>query len=259
MCAQGPKELFKADIDSAYRRVPLLPEHRKYANIMFLFNDVVYVCAHLAMMFGAVASVHAWHRVACLLRAIARRCLKLPMLCFVDDFFSVESSSAAEHAKQCFARLVRACLGDSAVAPHKLSHGNPLEILGIDVTLSDSGVTFWPAPAKVAKWLAEIERFLSLGVMHAGEASKLAGQLQWGAQHIFKRLGRAMLRPIFDHIRAVSTSVGKELELALRWWKEVLLLQVQEERAWGPNSRKQVHLFADARSTPPHIAAVLVV
>ena len=210
------------------------------------------------MMFGAVASVHAWHRVACLLRAIARRILKLPVLCFVDDFFSVESASAAEHAKLCFARMVRACLGDSSVAPHKLLHGNPLEVLGIDITVSSTGATFWPAPTKVAKWMSEIERFLNLGIMLSGEASKLAGQLQWGAQHIFKKLGRAMLRPIFDHIHAASSEIGRELELALRWWRDVLVLEVQEERPWWPDNKKQVHLFADARSTPPHVAAVLI-
>ena len=150
---QGPKVLYKADIDSAYRRVPILPEHRKFASVMFLHEGAVYTSTHTAMMFGGVASVHAWHRVACLLRAIARRCLKLPMLCFVDDFFSVDTAVAAQHSKECFARLVKACLGEDAIAQHKLVHGNPLEVLGIDVTVSDSGAIFWPAPTKVAKWI----------------------------------------------------------------------------------------------------------
>ena len=85
------------------------------------------------MMFGSIASVHAWHRVACLLRALARRLLHLPILCFVDDYFSVETRGNEESAMKTFARLVRACLGESAVAPRKLEHGNPLIVLGVEI------------------------------------------------------------------------------------------------------------------------------
>ena len=37
---------------------------------------------------------------------------------------------------------------------------------------------------------------LETGKLCAGEAKKLGGGLQWAGQKAFKRLGRAMLRPI---------------------------------------------------------------
>ena len=36
---------------------------RRFANIMFVFDGAVHCSKHLAMPFGAVASVHAWHRI----------------------------------------------------------------------------------------------------------------------------------------------------------------------------------------------------
>lgn len=94
--------------------------------------------------------------------------------------------------------------------------------------------------------------------MTGGEASKLSGALQWSTQFIFRRLGRALIVPIFKQIRSRSSRIGAELDLALRWWHEVLCLGIAEERPWVENASKPVHIFADARSTPPRIAAVLI-
>ena len=55
--------LWKADIDSAFRRIPIKPEHRDFAWICFKYNDHVVAARHLALMFGSVASVHHWERV----------------------------------------------------------------------------------------------------------------------------------------------------------------------------------------------------
>ena len=65
--------LFKADIDSAFRRIPILPSHRWAACVAFLCDGVVYSSMHYGMPFGAVSSVHAWDRVGALLCCIARR------------------------------------------------------------------------------------------------------------------------------------------------------------------------------------------
>ena len=37
-------------------------------------------------------------------------------------------------------------------------------------------MTFQPAPEKVAEWVALIKEYLRLGILGAGEASKLAGK-----------------------------------------------------------------------------------
>ena len=49
---------------------------------------------------------------------------------------------------------------------------------------------------KELKWVARIEDVLRKKVLHSGWAGKLAGQLAWASQVLFRRLGRAMLRPL---------------------------------------------------------------
>lgn len=230
--------LWKADIDSAYRRIPVAPEHRSFAWIAFLHKHRSAFAQHLCLPFGSVASVHHWDRIGALLRAIARRFLHLPVSRFVDDFFAMARAAEVEHSMQMFARsacvlyeslgasrfcvflaarMVRCLLGASAIAEHKLEHGVPLTVLGISISLSSDGIRLRPEKAKIEKWSKQIQAALACKRLCAGEASKLAGmpfvpqpvsvveivvlfgegRLMWASQYAFKRVGRAMLYPIF--------------------------------------------------------------
>ena len=153
----------------------------------------------------------------------------------------------------------------------------PLPVLGVSILLSREGVTFSPEVTKRKKWAARIREALSSGRLTSGEASKLAGGLQWATQESFRRLGRAMIRAIFRshtartccglprvfqfsvprHIRARSPAIGEELRLSLRWFLQVLELDIAEERRFVDEGLAPGHLFTDARSTPPRVAAVL--
>ena len=120
-----------------------------------MLHGVPQVALHNGMPFGATASVVAWHRVAALINAIARKVLFLPTYVYVDDFFATERREvtvdwcaihgigscvynvcrpeAMEHSMLIFARLVRLLLGESAVAERKLECGRELVILGVKV------------------------------------------------------------------------------------------------------------------------------
>jgi len=56
------ESLLQADIDSAFRRIPIRPEDRQYSNVAFKRNGRTVIAQHLAMMFGSVSSVHQWER-----------------------------------------------------------------------------------------------------------------------------------------------------------------------------------------------------
>ena len=248
--------LWKADVDSAFRRIPIAPSHH-------------------AMCFGLVGSVHAWNRIAAFIRHVARTLLRIPVFCFVDDYFSLESHATVEHAMWCFVRLVRALLGGDAIAPgsctcgkqgcsacmpRKCSFGLPLCVLGIEVTVGDDGVEARPSPDKVAKWLAQLDGALSSGFLPPGEAAKLAGRLQFATQHMFRRLGRAMLRPLYQQQYAPlrGNRIGNTLRAAMSWWKAALERGWCQARAARGVHEERVEVFCDARSTPPRLAAVLV-
>jgi len=82
--------LAQADIDSAFRRIPVAPEHRWACWIAFVAGDQVFVSQHATCPFGAVASVHAWERVGAAIAHVAKKFLKLAVLRYVDDFFAPE-------------------------------------------------------------------------------------------------------------------------------------------------------------------------
>ena len=148
-------------------------------------------------------------------------------------------------------------MGSTAISEKKLCAGNPLVVLGVEIRLLSSGVVFKPAEEKLRKWTMRISKALEEGRLCAGEASKLGGALQWAAQMTFRRLGRAMVRPITKQGHSYNSTMNKELRWALQWWLEVFKMNIVEERLWDMCSMPPIHLFCDARSTPPRIAAVL--
>jgi hypothetical protein len=158
------------------------------------------------------------------------------------------------------ARLVRACLGKTAIAEHKCETGMPLVILGIQVRLDNVGAHFTLDPAKRSSWLAQIDRALKSGRLCPSDAAKLAGRLAWINHACFKKLGRTFLYPIFAHQKAKSCVIGKgtSLETALVWWRLALGQQRCEVKCWNLGRRDLCHMFVDARSTPPRLAAVLI-
>jgi hypothetical protein len=251
--------LWKADIASAYRRIPVAPEHRQFGHVVFSMAGQTMVSQHLVLPFGAVASVHHWNRVGDMIKTLARRLLHLPVCRFVDDYFAVERLELAAHALEVFVRLVRALMGTSAIENRKCDHGNPMAILGVSVCVTQFGFTFVPDEAKVTKWSRQIAEALRTSRLTGGEASKLSGRLSWASQHIFRRVGRALLYPIYKQKRARHSTINDELRLALTWWLTALQCRKCELRVWRPVATRTCQLLCDARSTPPRVAAFLVI
>ena len=215
-------DLSKSDIDSGFRRIPLRPEDRWAAFVAFVAKGTTFISGHLALPFGAIASVHNWDRIGSLLCHLARRLLHLPVMRYVDDYFSCDRAECIDHALLCFMRLVRFLLGDTAVSASKSTSGMPLDILGLTVHVDNVGMTCHPSAQKVVKWSTWLQQASDSGSLAPGLASKLAGALSWASQNVFHRLGRAMLRPLFAQQKRRSGKVRTSLHLALRWWLEVL-------------------------------------
>lgn len=89
LCGELP-HLWKADIDAAFRRVPITQRHISAAGVAWVADGVTWMALHLAMPFGAASSVWAWHRIGALLCTVARRILHLPVYRYVDDYFSMD-------------------------------------------------------------------------------------------------------------------------------------------------------------------------
>jgi len=291
--------LWKLDIDSAFRRVPIAPEHRWAAGVAFMHDDAPHVSFHNACAFGATSSVHSWERVGAMLTVFARKLLRIPVFRYVDDLFSTDRPvcvlarllharpncvggvlgrpCCVEHAMHCMERLVKAVLGEDAVAIGKLEFGTAqLVVLGIVMAPRMDGFTCRLSPKTAEKCSMTIREAIASGTLQPGCAKKLAGRLSWATQFLFKRLGRAMLAPLFGHaygrhVRDTSrvcvsvrwgvsarrcSAVEKELLVALEWWLYVLSLDIVERHAWNEPESAPAHLWVDARGVPPRSACV---
>ena len=249
---------WKADVDKAYRRIPVAPSHRWLLWVCFSHKGQRWLARHNAMPFGSVASVHAWDRVGAFLRHLGRTMLKLLLGRYVDDFFAVDRRGDTEHALWCFGRLVRAVLGADSLAANKMEFGHPLQVLGLHFEADKDGVSVRVTDEKAQKWLHDVENALKTKQLGSGQAAKLAGRLSFAAQHTFRKLGRAMLRPLFqqEHAPLKGGRLGSSLRLALSWWKQVLALKLTQRRLVRQPT-EVVELFCDARGTPPRLSAVL--
>ena len=74
---------------------------------------------------------------------------------------------------------------------------------------------------------------------------------------MFYRLGRAMLRPIFDQKFSRNGRMSTALKFVLKWWLHILSLDLGEEHSWEAPTSPPLHLFVDARGSPFRCAAVL--
>ena len=59
-----------------------------------------WVATHIGMPFGAAASGIAWHKIGHLLTLIGRKLLGLPLLRYVDDYFSTDRYNLCSSAQQ---------------------------------------------------------------------------------------------------------------------------------------------------------------
>ena len=98
--------------------------------------------------------------------------------------------------------MVKALLGATALAARKMEFGLPLVVLGVSISCDKNGFECRPSWQKMAKCIAAIESALETGMLQAGAAAKLVGRLLWATQYLFHRIGRAMLRPLFDQKRS---------------------------------------------------------
>jgi hypothetical protein len=254
-----PPAFWKADVDAAYRRLPVRPDDRYLLWVVIECDGVQWASQHLCAPFGATASVHAWHVIGALIQHLAISILFLPVLRYVDDFYAAERQELADHAAQCFARLCRMLLGSDSLKDAKIASGSPLTILGITIRTTATGVDVWPDPDKVTKWSGQIQRVDEYRRLQLSLASKIAGRLNFAAQYAHLKIGKAALTPIYrqQYSPLPGNRVSNLLLSALKWWQSYLSQPMRKSHVYG-HKPEHIHVFTDARSTPPRLAAVLL-
>ena len=73
-------------------------------------------------------------------------------------------------------------MGDDFIKDEKCEVANPLQVLGLQVSISSEAVELWLDHEKQEQWLRAIERSMQRQKLSAAEAGKLAGRLNFATQ-----------------------------------------------------------------------------
>jgi hypothetical protein len=251
----------KVDVSAAFKRIPVHPGHRWAAGTLFHAEGVVKFIQQYAMQFGFVGSVYAWERFSNFLWCVIVGLLYIPLGKYVDDFYGVEHPECIECALECITGVFRAIMGPTSLSCKKILYGNPLGLLGFQVFAGSGFARFSLVEDKRTKWLALVQGYLAAGTLYQREAAQLAGRLAFASLFLFRRLGRAMLRPLFrqQHHGPKDGSMNLSLQAALQWWVTALREQRAEDFPFDAAQGGTAEIFCDAAGSPPHICAVIFI
>ena len=232
--SRKPVRFRKDDFVSAYKTLPLRLDDLELA--VTVWRDASGSLRTLQLHccpFGAVASVHAWHRLGAAVQCILANLFLVVYARYVDDLFSLDEVEQPDFRSEFIGptgtatlarRVIQELLGWELDAEKAVTDANVFVALGVQVEYVDgSGVMiFRVTKERVAKWKNEIESCLLSHCMWPSQARKLAGKLSWGASYVFGRGARVYLAPLFYHASRSSRCLSKRLQATLRWWLRFL-------------------------------------
>jgi hypothetical protein len=218
----------KCDFVNAFKTLPLRSEDLHLAVAVFLGeHDQLQALQLLSCPFGAVASVHAWHRFGAAIQTILANVFAIAYPRYVDDLFGLDAIDA-EHTPEETAAFtewfIQDLLGWELDSEKRESNAKTVRALGVDVEIleSEHQLRFSIGEDRAQAWSEQIRDILQCQRLSPAQASKLAGKLSWGATAVFGRGARVYLAPLFFQATGSSSVVAGRLERALFWWLSYL-------------------------------------
>ncbi|CAE7864907.1 DNMT3A, partial [Symbiodinium necroappetens] len=169
------------DHEAAYRQ--LAAEDPDHTWVILPTPHGITLWRHTVLMFGSVASVWAYCRIADLMSWLCRACLLTPALHFVDDFGSCEDADLASSAFECSKRLCKA-LGFSFKQSKEQPPHTTQVIQGVEISVHDSFVKVSGTAARRQRLDEDLVSILTSNRLPPNEASSLAGRLQFYCQSL---------------------------------------------------------------------------
>ena len=226
--SRKPVRFRKDDFVSAYKTLPLRLDDLELAVTVWrdasgsLRTMQLHCCP-----FGAVASVHAWHRLGAAVQCILANLFLVVYARYVDDLFSLDEVEQPDFRSELIGptgtatlarRVIQELLGWELDAEKAVTNANVFVALGVQVEYVDGSgaMIFRVTKERVAKWRIEIESCLLSHCMWPSQARKLAGKLSWGASYVFGRGARVYLAPLFYHASRSSRYLSKRLQATLQ-------------------------------------------
>ncbi len=212
--AQGPASgllFWRRDHEGAYRQIPIPDEDQPLTVVVFCdpaTGEHVFFY-HTALPFGATASVYGYNRISRAVTFLARKLLDIPVDSYFDDFWCVDRADLAARSFDAFERL-NVLLGFQIKTSKDVHPTSSGALLGIEVDIATLPFTASVTESRRAAILESILCILRVDFLSPGEASTLAGRMNFAASAIFGRVGRAPLRAVYarQELRRENSNVG---------------------------------------------------
>ena len=248
-CPDSDIHGWKRDHGSAFRQIPVHPDHQRFLVVCFMHKGVCKYYIHHALPFGTVSSVYLYNRLSDALTALARRLLGIPLLAFFDDFFTAERADEAQDSFEAFKEL-NDVLGFDIKTKKDVPPTVHLEVLGHGTRLGTP-----PFKLSVTKSRKSGLRRVALRALRSKKISpkvsgSMAGKLNFAATALWGRIGRTAMQAFYarQHDPFPKQSLSVRLEQALRWVAYALPYANTRQVSDEPEYVRQF-LFVDAEGS----------
>lgn len=213
------------DLTKAYKQLPLKPDHRALAVVLFRGTDnksLFYLPNSL--MFGSSAAVYAFNRISRAIWFLINKVLKIPCAVYYDDFPLFAPEGVAEEVDRQVSEFLSLLGWDHARTGVK---GKPFsstfDVLGMTLNLSklkdSQQITLQNKEGRIRKLVEKIEAIHDRGSMTLTEAQEIHGLLNFATGFFSGRQLRHSCFRIFGLVGDES----RRVDLA-KWAKKVVSL-----------------------------------
>ena len=254
-------EMWKRDIKSAFRRLPVHSDHIQFAWVVWLAAGLLRAAPHWGMPFGAAASVVAWHRVGAFFSALLLRVALAPVARYVDDYFGASRSGVLWSGGKIMSVL--AALTGIVTDPGKDVDGAiEMIVLGMAVRLARASakVVVHIAKEKAEQWLSDLVSATGGGRMWPAVAAKMAGRLQWALCSSRSKAGRSYIKALFAQANAPMPgyAMSPRLDQAVKWIVQYLCLRPEAVYTRLKEDRPHVRTWSDASGVDAIVCVVVL-
>ena len=240
------------DLKSAYRQVPILPSHLKFAYFC-IYNPQsksVEVYRSRTLPFGATHSVFSFLRLARMLHCIATRGAKLITTNFYDDFI-LASSPLLDSARHSMELIFMLTGWDYATEGKKATDfGDICNALGVTFDLresSDGILKVQNTQKRIDELIESITKVLKCERLDRHDTLKLRGRLGFADGFLHGRLGSLTLKRLIDHAYGSSSMLDESLANVLGWMME--RLKTAKPKRVDAGTVREWCIFTDASYT----------
>ena len=257
-CACWPDDIVSSgeDLPSAYRKIPMRPDHTWACIVASLDPDdkEIRLRRYFGMLFGLPLAVTAFNRLPFLLQSVLRRVLLALCSFYFDDLTTQDWSTCASHSQACVQQLC-AILGYPFAVEKQQTPSTTNDFLGLVHDLSnlrrDGLVRLWVRDRLLNKVEAMMSHAETSQILSPGQASKLFGCLTFLDQGAFAHVARPGLTYLKERQYAAQNDFTAELSGCFTVVRTILELQPRRVVQVNPFSSPRLIVASDASQDAP--------